>query len=122
MRVLYIHQYFKTPEESGVLRSYHLARGLVKAGHEVEMLTGHNQPHSETKVIQGIKVHYLPVSYSNQMGFGSRVSAFLKFAWLGSLAASRIKKVDPMQRTIFCKKYYISKDCEVFNVSKVTFL
>ena len=94
MRVLYIHQYFKTPEESGVLRSYHLARGLVKAGHEVEMITAHNLPYSETKTIQGINVHYLPVPYSNQMGFGSRVAAFVRFAWLGSLVASNIKKVD----------------------------
>lgn len=94
MKVLYLHQYFRTPEEGGAIRSYHLARGLVDEGHQVEMVTAHNLPNSETKTIQGIRVHYLPVAYSNHLGFGPRVAAFLKFAWLAGRKASRIEQVD----------------------------
>jgi len=36
MNILYIHQYFKTPDEGGSTRSYYLAKGLVDNGYEVE--------------------------------------------------------------------------------------
>lgn len=79
MKILYIHQYFKTPEEGGAIRSYYLARGLVDHGHEVVMLTSHNKSAYEEKDIDGIKVIYLPVPYENRMGFIQRITAFLKF-------------------------------------------
>ena len=40
MHILYIHQYFTTPEEGGGTRSYEFARSLVKRGHNVTILTG----------------------------------------------------------------------------------
>ncbi|MEQ9303264.1 MAG: glycosyltransferase WbuB, partial [Marinoscillum sp.] len=64
MRILYVHQYFKTPEEGGCLRSYHLAKGLVEAGHKVTMLTGHSK-HAGQQEIAGIDVHYFKIPYSN---------------------------------------------------------
>lgn len=79
MKILYIHQYFKTPEEGGAIRSYYLAKGLVDLGHEVELITSHNEKIYQLKWIEGIKVHYLPVYYSNHLGFTSRVWAFVKF-------------------------------------------
>lgn len=79
MKILYIHQYFKTPEEGGAIRSYYLAKGLVDRGHEVELITSHNEKSYQFKWIEGIKVHYLPVYYSNHLGFTSRVWAFVKF-------------------------------------------
>ena len=79
MRIIYIHQYFKTPEEGGAVRSYHLARGLVDAGFEVELITGGNQKYYDQRRIDGIKVHYLPVAYDQKFGFLKRVSSFLSF-------------------------------------------
>lgn len=81
MRILYIHQYFKTPEEGGAIRSYYLASALAKAGHEVVMLTSHNRETYEVRHINGIAVHYLPVYYSNKLGSRSRGKAFLQFLW-----------------------------------------
>ncbi|RED98955.1 glycosyltransferase family 4 protein [Marinoscillum furvescens] len=78
MRVLYVHQYFNTPEDGGCIRSYHLARGLVAAGHEVTMITSHNGP-SQSCDIEGIKVHYLQVPYANKFGFIRRIWAYLDF-------------------------------------------
>ncbi|MEN2282936.1 glycosyltransferase family 4 protein [Algoriphagus sp. SE2] len=80
MKVIYIHQYFRTPQEGGAVRSYHLAKGLVKAGIEVEMITAGNQNNYDQKWIDGIKVHYLPIPYDQKFNFFRRVKAFLDFS------------------------------------------
>lgn len=81
MRILYVHQYFKTPEEGGCVRSYHLAKGLINAGHEVVMISGHD--HKKGKhTIDGMEVHYLRIPYKNQFGFIRRIWAFLQFVRL----------------------------------------
>ena len=82
MRILYIHQYFKTPDEGGAIRSYYLARGLVAHGFSVDMLTAHEGTKYLKKEIEGITVHYLPVKYRNEFGFFRRILAFLYFVWL----------------------------------------
>jgi glycosyltransferase involved in cell wall biosynthesis len=94
MKVLYIHQYFRTPEEGGAIRSYYLAKGLVEHGIEVELITAHNKLHAETTIIDGIKVHYLPVFYDNEQGFIKRVYAFYKFMRLARKKARKITHVD----------------------------
>jgi len=85
MKIIYLHQYFNTPQMSGGTRSYEMARRMVAAGHEVHMLTSYRDSdalergwfHSEES---GIQVHWYPVPYSNHMGFMQRVKAFLAFA------------------------------------------
>ena len=44
MRIVYLHQYFVTPEMIGGSRSYEMARRLVAAGHEVHMVTSDQTP------------------------------------------------------------------------------
>ncbi len=94
MKVLYIHQYFRTPDEGGAIRSYYLAKGMVDNGIEVELITSHNKPYQEIKNIEGIKVHYLPVYYDNDLGFGKRILAFYKFMRLVRKKAREIKHID----------------------------
>ena len=94
MKVLYIHQYFRTPEEGGAIRSYYLARGLVENGIEVELITAHNKPRALTTNIDGITVHYLPVFYDNEQNFLQRIYAFFKFMRLSRKKAREIKNVD----------------------------
>lgn len=91
MKILYIHQYFRTPETGGCIRSYHLASGLVKAGHEVTLITAHSGRHLQQD-IQGIHVHYLPVAYRNSFGFVRRACAFLKFVALTKRRAAKLIK------------------------------
>ena len=93
MKILYVHQYFKTPEEGGSIRSYYLAKGLVEAGHEVTMITAHNSPY-EVKKIDGIKVHYLPVPYDNSFTFLKRIWAFWKFVRLAKKEAMGLSRQD----------------------------
>ena len=94
MHILYIHQYFKTPEEGGAIRSYYLAKGLVDAGHTVTMLTAHSGSKYQKMFVDGIHVHYLPVPYHQRMGNFSRIKAFLKFVWLVCNKAVLFKKAD----------------------------
>lgn len=94
MHILYIHQYFKTPEEGGAIRSYYLAKGLVDAGHTVTMLSAHSGSKYKKMFVDGIHVHYLPVPYRQSMGNVARIKAFLKFVSLVCRKASLFKKAD----------------------------
>lgn len=91
MRIVYLHQYFKTPQEGGAIRSYHIAKALVDAGIEVEMITAHNSSAHVKKNIDGISVHYIPVFYDNAFGFYKRMFSFFRFIMLSARYASKIK-------------------------------
>ena len=99
MKVIYIHQYFRTPEEGGAIRSYYLAKGLVDHGIEVELITSHNADREEFRNIDGIKVHYLPVYYDNEQSFPKRVFAFYKFMRLSRKKAHQISNPDVVYAT-----------------------
>lgn len=96
MKVLYIHQYFKTPKEPGGTRSYWISRELVKRGHKVVMITGSSKAHPETATeeIDGIEVHYIKNPYSNNMGAAARIKSFLKFMWKAIKEGKKQKDVD----------------------------
>ncbi len=81
MKILYIHQYFNTPEMPGSTRSYEFAKKLVNSGHVVYMLTSDWQHRSKESFsdIEGIKVFWAPIKYSNKMGFYRRIFSFLLF-------------------------------------------
>ena len=93
-KLLYIHQYFKTPQEGGAIRSYYLAKGLVDKGYEVEMITSHNETYYQEKFIDGIKVHYLPVPYRNEMGTVKRIMSFIKFVRKAKKLAKRLGRFE----------------------------
>lgn len=84
LKIIYLHQYFNTPAMPGGTRSFEMARRLVAAGHEVNLVTSHREAGAggdwEMTEEAGIKVHWYPVPYSNHMGFVERVRAFLRFA------------------------------------------
>ena len=86
MRIVYLHQYFITPQMAGGSRSYEMARRLVNDGHEVHMVTSDqsgDQSGADWRhtIESGIHVHWTPVRYDNVMSYRERVIAFLKFAW-----------------------------------------
>ena len=91
MRILYLHQYFKTPEEGGAIRSYHIAKAMVAKGHQVDLITGHNKKEYLVKRIEGIRVHYLPANYDNSFGKIKRIYSFIRFAYLALKFGKKIK-------------------------------
>ena len=81
MKILYIHQYFVTPEEPGGTRSYWFSKELVKRGHQVVMITSTNSYHpSPCRInIDGIDVIYVKNEYSNYFSPLRKVKSFLNF-------------------------------------------
>lgn len=94
MKIIYLHQYFKTPSMSGGTRSYEMARRLARNGHEVHVVTSWQGDTLEKgwfyEGIDNVNVHWLPVPYSNSMGFAARIKAFFRFAFLAGKKAAEI--------------------------------
>ena len=96
MRIIYLHQYFNTPEMSGGTRSYEMAKRLVAAGHEVHMVTSYRNKVDKKKTWftteeSGIQVHWFPVPYSNHMSYNQRIAAFFSFAFAAYKKAISLK-------------------------------
>ncbi|MFZ5951432.1 MAG: glycosyltransferase family 4 protein [Candidatus Rifleibacteriota bacterium] len=95
MKIIYLHQYFNTPDMGGSTRSFELAKRLVKAGHEVSIITSWRDGNKGKKwfstIESGICVYWLPVSYSNEMGFYQRIFAFIKFMLGATMKAVRLQ-------------------------------
>lgn len=94
MKIVYIHQYYLTQEQGGAIRSYYISQALKAKGHDVHIITSHNKSKSETKIIDGTTVHYLPVGYDNSYGFIKRIIAFLSFIFKAYSTAKKIKGAD----------------------------
>lgn len=95
MKITYLHQYFNTPNMPGGTRSYEMARRLVAMGHDVNMVTSWREADGRKGWFvtdeAGIKVHWLPVPYSNRMGFGERIRAFFQFALRSAQRAAALE-------------------------------
>jgi len=95
MRIIYLHQYFNTPDMSGSTRSYEVGRRLVAAGHQVDIITSWQEPTARkgwfTTDVSGMHVHWLPVRYSNHMSDLARIIAFFKFAIRAATRAGSVR-------------------------------
>ena len=94
LKITYLHQYFATPAMAGGTRSFELGRRLVAMGHDVTVITTFrgNSNKSDWFITkeQGLSVHWLPLRYSNKLGFWERLYAFVKFAFSATKRASAI--------------------------------
>lgn len=77
MKILYIHQHFRTSSEPGGTRSWEFARRLVSDGHSVTVVCGGET--ADDTLVEGVRVVRLGVSYRNSMGAWSRLFSFFKF-------------------------------------------
>lgn len=96
MKVLYLHQYFVSPNGAGGTRSYELARRLVQRGHDVTIVTSnafmpelsHIRERHEMQ-IEGVDVVVLPVAYKQSMSYLKRTKAFFSFAAAAAVECRR---------------------------------
>lgn len=91
MRILYIQQHFAAGTGTAGVRGWNLVRTMVRRGHEVTVLSGHNwrdaglapdasgRP-TEERTSDGYTLVRLPVFYSNHQGFVARVRSFFRYA------------------------------------------
>jgi len=97
MHIIYLHQYFKTPEEGGGIRSWHLSQGLAKEGIKVTLISG-----GKTKAVKtfgNVTVYYLPDGYSQKLGFFKRIIAFIRFVWKAYKLMLQLPKADLVYAT-----------------------
>ncbi|WP_309133851.1 glycosyltransferase family 4 protein [Cellulomonas sp.] len=96
MRIVYVQQYFNTPDASGGNRPYETSRRWREAGHEVHVVTTRRDPAGgsravETEDLDGVLVHRIPVAYHQTMSPRQRVRAFLTYAARASVVARRLR-------------------------------
>jgi len=94
LKILILHQHFKTPQTGGAIRSWYLAKGLVDAGHKPIVITSHNDKRYLHTNIDGIEVHYLPIPYDNSFDYYRRSVSFLRFVFRSIRIAAGIKDID----------------------------
>ena len=104
MRILYLHQFFKTREEAGGTRSYELARHLVRSGHDVEILTaaaGHSPARHTVDGIRVVEVAGASPDYAaaTGQGYARRMTGFARFAAAATVAALRTARPDVVLAT-----------------------
>lgn len=82
---------------SGGTRSYEMARRMVYAGHDVQMITSYRDSDPPVKKGQwfetdenGIHVHWLVNPYTNKMSFSRRIYAFIRYALFAGTRAVKL--------------------------------
>ncbi len=104
MQILYFHQHFSTPKGATGIRSYQMAQGLLRHGHEVTMVCGSYYSGNtgldgvfrrgrREGLVNGIRVIEFDLGYDNADGFFSRSSTFMKFS-LASIGLAMREKYD----------------------------
>ncbi|AMM19172.1 hypothetical protein AX769_02290 [Frondihabitans sp. PAMC 28766] len=92
MRIVYLHQHFRTPSQNGGVRSFQFASALAARGHDVQVVTSSSGPRGpRLERIEGFTVHRLPVDYDGRMSYRRRLAAFAAFAVRSSTVARRLK-------------------------------
>ena len=97
MKIIYLHQYFKLPSESGGTRSFDLASGFIESGHDVEMITSTSDEKYKTSKRwsktskNDLVVHYVYLPYSNEMSYIRRSVVFFQFLWFSTFKLLSLK-------------------------------
>lgn len=91
MKIIYLHQYFKFPNESGGTRSFDLATGFINHGYKIEVLAltsntlfKNNKRWNKIEK-KGLVVHYIFLPYDNKMNFFKRALVFFQFLYFSTL-------------------------------------
>lgn len=99
MKIIYLHQYFATPESNAGTRSYEMAKRFIANGHDVTFVTSSAFISKNYKLVKGwnyleinkIKLHILHLEYSNKDSFVKRILKFIRFSWSSTLKTLQLK-------------------------------
>lgn len=89
MRITYIHQHFKTPEEAGGGRPYEFARRLARRPNTAVTIICGGETNRMFE-LAGFNVIQVRASYSNDMSFARRLVAFLQFMFAATKTATSL--------------------------------
>ena len=99
MNILYLHQYFATPQSNAGTRSYEMAKRLIKNGNSVTFVTSSAYFSENYNLhkgwnfieIEGFKLYVLHLDYSNKDSFFKRTLKFISFSIRATLKVLSIK-------------------------------
>ncbi len=97
MKITYLHQYFKFPDEPGGTRSYDLAKAFVNKAYRVEVVSSTSNVELKSKKRwltvekDGILVHYIYLTYDNKLSYIKRIIVFFRFLWFASFKLLSLK-------------------------------
>lgn len=96
MRIVYIHQYFKTPDKPGGTRPYDLAKKFVEEGNDVTIIASSSDiKHASTRWAiekrDGISIHYIYIPYNFKLSYFQRTVVFIKFLWFATIRVLKLK-------------------------------
>ncbi|EGR0769669.1 glycosyltransferase family 4 protein [Vibrio parahaemolyticus] len=88
MHILYLHQYFSTPDSNAGTRSFEMAKRFLAKGHRVTFVTSSaflSESYSFSSGwneinISGINLHVLHLPYSNSDSYLERIIKFIQFS------------------------------------------
>lgn len=102
-RILYCHQYFLKPTDSGGTRSYYIANAMIDSGMSVTVITSDQRAVSNELIriekSKGMEIYWIACPYHNSMRVSRRLWAFLKYSVLASYLVFRIKNYDVIYAT-----------------------
>ncbi len=112
MRIVYLHQYFATPQGKTGTRSYEFAKRWIKAGIDVTIITSPAQltdrelaeaerisRNLRKLIIDDIEVLVVDAEYHQTMSYSSRIKSFLKFSISATQTLLKIDNVDLIYAT-----------------------
>ncbi|HTO38182.1 MAG TPA: glycosyltransferase family 4 protein [Brumimicrobium sp.] len=97
MKLIYLHQYFKFPSETGGTRSYDLASSFLKNGIKVTVVSSTSdlkyKSNKRWTVIdkEGLNIHYIYLPYGNHLSYFKRIVVFFKFLWFSTFRLLKLK-------------------------------
>lgn len=78
-KILYLHQYFRLPFESGSHRSWYIAKNMNKYVDSIEVLSASNYKRKTLSIGQ-IRISYVKSKYQQKMSIRRRIIAFIEFS------------------------------------------
>lgn len=99
MHILYLYQFYNSPDCYTTAKHYWFIRYLVEQGHKISLITSdHFRNERITNEFEwlpeGVEVVHIPVSYSNEIGIARRGLAFLKYMSKAFIAGLRMEEPD----------------------------
>jgi glycosyltransferase involved in cell wall biosynthesis len=79
LKILIIHQHFRTPNQGGSIRSYHIARELSLLGNQVSVISSSQKARNYVTKVENFEIRYLKVRYENSFGFARRMISYSSF-------------------------------------------
>ncbi|HYE95858.1 MAG TPA: glycosyltransferase family 4 protein [Rubricoccaceae bacterium] len=99
MHILYVYQFYNTPDCATTAKHYVYFRHLTAQGHRVSLVTSRTfleqrLTHAFEWLPEGVDVHYVDVRYANEMGSAARLRAYATYMVRALTAALRFGRPD----------------------------